>query len=90
MIRALDVSTDRTGAGLRAARAATFDGADDPVVAAAGDAFVRAAALADNGAPKLNVLLSEVGLAESQIARVGGATQTPSTRDPWQGWLIAA
>jgi hypothetical protein len=21
---------------------------------------------------------------------VGGATQTPSTRDPWQAWLVAA
>jgi hypothetical protein len=43
-----------------------------------------------HGVPKINVLLSEVGLAESQNTRVGGATHTLSTCAPWEAWLIAA
>lgn len=44
-----------------------------------------------HGAPTINVLLGEVGLTDqSEIARVGGATLTLSTRDPWEAWLVAA
>jgi hypothetical protein len=42
------------------------------------------------GAPKMNVTLQEVGLrAGLQSRGVGGASATPSTRDPWETWLIA-
>ena len=40
-----------------------------------------------HGAPKLNVLLSEVGLAESQNARVGGPIPTLGTALLYRGWV---
>jgi hypothetical protein len=42
-----------------------------------------------HGAPKLNVLLSEVGLAESQNARVGG-TRTPKMHWRLRPWSKVA
>lgn len=43
-----------------------------------------------HGAPPLDVAFSEVGLKDSELSRVGGASPTVSTRDPWDGWLDVA
>jgi hypothetical protein len=46
--------------------------------------------VAVHGAPKLNVLLGEIGLAESQNSRVGGGTRTLTPRAPAAGHFAIA